>query len=172
MERAGCYSFGVGIESGSQRILDHMRKKITLELIKEKIDLIAQTSIKVTGFLILGYPAETRDDILASLRFVKELNMGRLQLNNFMPLPGSEIYDRLMKEGKLQNIDLSSYYVHDVAFTPDGVSAKELKRLQQIGYLRFYLRPKIMWRLLREIRSLSHIKYLIKRLWDALKSKD
>jgi len=54
MEKSGCYLLTVGIESGSQRILDHMKKKLTLDLIKEKITLIDTiTHIKIIGNFIL-----------------------------------------------------------------------------------------------------------------------
>ena len=64
MERAGCYSLAVGIESGSQRILDLMKKDLTIEEIEYKVALIKRvTKIKVTGFFIIGYPGETKDEI-------------------------------------------------------------------------------------------------------------
>jgi len=86
-----------------------------------------------------------------------------------MPLPGSEIYHNLLKNGQLTNTKANSYSVHDVAYTPDSISSRDLRMLQRFGYLRFYLRPKIIWDLLFEIRSFSHVKYLLKRLWDSLK---
>jgi len=59
MEKSGCYLLTVGIESGSQRILDHMKKNLTLDLIENKIKFInTESRIKVIGNFILGYPLE------------------------------------------------------------------------------------------------------------------
>ncbi|MDI6743432.1 MAG: radical SAM protein, partial [Smithella sp.] len=74
MEKSGCYLLTVGIESGSQRILDHMKKNLTTDLIKEKIEFIRQeTNIKIIGNFILGYPLEKEEDILETIRFAKAL---------------------------------------------------------------------------------------------------
>ena len=57
MEKTGCYSFAAGIESGSPRILKDMRRQVTVEKMREKITLIANTTkIRMTGFLMAGYP--------------------------------------------------------------------------------------------------------------------
>ena len=85
-----------------------------------------------------------------------------------MPLPGSEAYDEVASMGGLDHIDRTKYFVHDVSYTPDGVSRKELKDLQRKAYLEFYLRPKIVWNSLKHIRSLSHFGHLFGRFVDAL----
>lgn len=59
--------------------------------------------MKMTGFFILGYPGETREERYETINFALRLPLQRVQFNNFMPLPGSEIYDRLKAEGKLGN---------------------------------------------------------------------
>ena len=64
MKETGAYAFTVGIESGSQKILDDMKKHLTLELIKEKVDLIRKIGLEPSGFFIIGFPTETKEDIL------------------------------------------------------------------------------------------------------------
>lgn len=168
MEKAGCYSLAVGVEFGSQRIHDLTKKALTIEMIREKLSLLAKTKIKVTGFFLMGIPGETRSEIISTVNLALRLDLGRAHFSNFMPLPGSPLWDSLEKKGMLNNINWNSFFVHDVAFPPDGMSAKELKNIQRSAYIKFYLRPKIIYRIFKEIRSFRHLRSLLNRFRDAL----
>jgi len=169
MEKSGCYSFGLGIESGSQRLLNDFHKQITLKKIREKMEILSRTKIKTTGFFILGYPTDTKKSIIKTIKFAKELPLDRAQFNNFMPLPGSKIYGLLRENKELDNIKWANFFVHNVAYSPKGISPKKLKRFRQRAYLEFYLRPRILFGILKEIKSFSHFKFLIRRFIDSLK---
>lgn len=169
MEAAGCYSVAVGIEFGSQRILNLAKKSLTLELIREKVALLNETKIKTTGFFMLGFPGETKKEIQSTIDLALELDLDRAQFNNFMPLPGSELWDDLEKKGLLSNVDFDKFFVHNVACVPEGMKESDMKTFQRKAYISFYLRPKIIMKLLKEITSLAHLKHLFSRFIDALK---
>lgn len=166
LKKTGCYAMSVGIESGDQKILNDMKKGLTLELIKDKIDLINKVGIDVNGFFIVGYPTETRQTILRTIKFAKKLNIKRAHFSSFLPLPGTEATEMLKKEGLIDKIDWSKLFYSDVPFAPKGMTKKELKKLQCRAFLEFYLRPKIIWYLLLEINSWTHFKALIRRSRD------
>lgn len=168
MERAGCYSLAMGIEFGTQKMLDLTNKGITLEMIEEKIALLAATRIKTTGFFMLGVPGETLGDIQETVKLALRLKLDRAQFNNFMPLPGSELAERLQQANALGNLDWSKMFVHNVSFEIPGVGRKKLKNLQRTAYLRFYLRPKVFINILKEIKSFRHLRYLLRRIHDAI----
>ncbi|MFC1710022.1 B12-binding domain-containing radical SAM protein [Candidatus Omnitrophota bacterium] len=168
MKKAGCHSVSVGIEFGSQRIFDLTRKGENLEAIREKIDILAKTDVTITGFFLLGIPGETFNEMKETIKFALSLPLHRVQINNFMPLPGSEIWENLKKDGKLKDIDYSHFFVHDVSYVSEGIKKTDIKQLQRKGYLKFYFRWKIIKRILSDIRSFSHLKYLIQRFFDAL----
>jgi radical SAM superfamily enzyme YgiQ (UPF0313 family) len=168
MERSGCYSLAVGIEFGSNRTLVATRKGLTVELVRQKLELFRGRHIKVTGFFLFGIPGETLEDMQKTVELALELPLDRAQFNNFMPLPGSPLWDRLQQEGMLGSIDWDRYFVHDVAFCDKGIHPDQLKKLQRRAYLRFYLRPRIMFSLLSEVRSRSHLKFLLRRFIDSL----
>jgi len=89
MEKSGCYLLTVGIESGSQRILDHMKKRLTLDLIRRKINIInTETNIKVIGNFILGYPLEKEEDIYKTIQLAKSLPLSGANFSLFIRLPG------------------------------------------------------------------------------------
>jgi radical SAM superfamily enzyme YgiQ (UPF0313 family) len=168
MAEAGCYSLAVGIEFGSQRIHDLTRKRLNIDMIREKVALLAKTNIKTTGFFLFGIPDETKADMQNTVRLALELDIDRAQFNNFMPLPGSELWDYLVQTNKLGDVNWDKFFVHDVAYVPEDISKEEIKNIQRAAYIKFYFRPKIMYSLLKEIRSLRHLQMLFGRFIDAL----
>jgi radical SAM superfamily enzyme YgiQ (UPF0313 family) len=171
LERAGCYSIGMAIESGSQRIVDHMKRRQNLEKIKEKVKLVDRvTNIRMTGFFILGYPVEEREDILKTIKLAKELPLKRAQFTIWIPVPGSEMTETLKSEGKLNIKNLSSVVLNQINYVPENLTEDELQKLLRKAYLEFYFRPKIILGLLAEIQSIEHLKNIlrrVKRMWKA-----
>ncbi|MBI4697472.1 MAG: radical SAM protein [Nitrospirae bacterium] len=171
LEKAGCYSIGMAIESGSQRIIDHMKRRQSLEKIKEKVELVARTTrIRMTGFFILGYPAEEREDILKTIKLAKELPLKRAQFTIWIPVPGSEMTESLKKEGKLNIADSSLVVLNQINYVPEKMTIKELQGLLRKAYMEFYFRPRIILGLLKEIQSMEHFKNIfrrVKKMWTA-----
>jgi len=171
LERAGCYSIGMAIESGSQRIVDHMKRRQNLEMVREKVELVARTTkIRMTGFFILGYPAEEREDILKTIKLAKELPLKRAQFTIWIPVPGSEMTETLKREGKLKIKNLSSVVLNQINYVPENLTEDELQKLLRRAFFEFYFRPKIILGLLAEIQSLEHLKNIlrrVKRMWSS-----
>ncbi len=166
LKEIGVYSITVGIESGSQRILDHMKKGLTLDLIKDKIHLIKKLGFIINAFFIIGYPSEKKEDIIKTIKFAKELPIDVAHFSCFLPLPGTEITEELLNSGRLKKIDYSRLFYSKIAFSPDGISKKELKKFQQKAFLTFYLRFRILIRLLSRLKSIRHFNSVLKRGMD------
>jgi len=167
MERSGCYSFAVGIESGNQRTLDRIGKRLKVGEVKDKIEMIRRNSrIRITGFFILGYPGETVEEINNTIRFALDLDLDKANFAAFMPLPGSRIYRELREKGLLDGLDFSRISELRVPFSSQEVGARRLRYLLRWAYFRFYGRPHIILRFLRDIRSFSQARVLFDRLRD------
>ena len=172
MENAGCYSFSVGIESGSPRVISDMKRSETLEIMIEKINLISSvTKIRTTGYFMMGYPTETRKDIEKTIELAMKLPLHRAQFSNFLPLPGTEIYDYLIKSGKISPdiIKWNLYLNNRIVYSPEGVSKREMRRLMRKAFARFYFRMRIILGLLKEIHSLSQLNTVIRRFFDVFR---
>jgi radical SAM superfamily enzyme YgiQ (UPF0313 family) len=101
LARSGCCEVWVGAESGSQKILDAMEKGTKVAQIYEARRLLQQYGIKTSFFLQFGYLGETKEDIRATIRMVKELMPDDIGISISYPLPGTKFYEKVragMKE--------------------------------------------------------------------------
>ncbi|MCU0286588.1 MAG: radical SAM protein [Acidobacteria bacterium] len=83
--RGGFYRARIGVESGSQHVLDLMEKGITVQQIKETIINLASAGIKTTVYVVIGHPGETEEDFLKTLAMLEELkdNIWEAECNPF-----------------------------------------------------------------------------------------
>lgn len=170
MEKSGCYLLTVGIESGSQRILDHMKKNLTIDLIKEKINFIHdETNIKIIGNFILGYPMEKAEDIYKTIRLTKNLPLYGANFFPFHPTPGTEIYNELIAKKKLKDIDWKLMGLDLITYVPEGISKQKFKWLFFLAFINFYMRPKIILNVLHATSSPKKLKYIFDRIFGIMK---
>ena len=171
MKQTGLYLISLGIESGSDRVLGLMKKGITTFQIENTIDMIKRHGIDIAGFFILGFPGETIDDINKTIAFSLKLDLIRANFFTYLPFPGTESYNVLRQQNKIDTIDLKRFYFMNATFTPEGIDKDELKSLQRKAFLKFFLRPRIFIYNLKQIKSFSHFKFLLKRFfrWMLLK---
>jgi hypothetical protein len=95
MKQAGCYQLAYGIESGSQNVLDSMRKRYRIQEAEEVIKNTHDAGIQVSANFMFGFPTETRQDFQATLNF---LSRNRKYINEVYP---SESFCSIDKESYL-----------------------------------------------------------------------
>jgi anaerobic magnesium-protoporphyrin IX monomethyl ester cyclase len=95
LARAGCAEVWLGVESGSQKILDAMDKGTKLPDISIVREKLRQAGIKACFFLQFGYPGETFDDIISTIELVRELLPDDIGISISYPLRGTKFYDRV-----------------------------------------------------------------------------
>ncbi len=189
-ERCGCRSATIGIESGSQKTLDRMNRRITREKMEALLREIKSVSgIRLTGNFIIGVPGETRDDIEQTIRYAASLPIDRASFMVYLPLPGTAFFDELKAAGRLTSMDYGMLSPNEggIPFAPDGMTPGDVRTFLLRCYARFYARPRIIGGLLREVHSPGQIAFLagktlgrlggsriggptVARLEDALKS--
>jgi len=102
MSAAGCRRVYLGLESGSQATLDLMKKQLTVEEGARAAEVYRRAGIEVAAFFIVGYPGETVSSIEETFRLALALPLDEISFNVPMPLPGSQLFERLGEpdEGK------------------------------------------------------------------------
>jgi len=149
----------VGIESGSAKILKLMSKRLSKELIEEKVNLMVKAGFKPIGYFIIGYPTETKEDIEETIRFAKKLKLYEAAFTCYIPMPGTQTFDYIVKnEGFPESFDFTKLTTDKINYTPKGITEGELLQLKRKALLSFYLRPRQIMNLLLNVK---HLKFTI-----------
>ena len=165
LEKAGCFYIYVGIESGSQETLDRMSRGVTLEQMEEKINLIRRHSrIKILGFFMIGYDGESRMDVEKTIDFARRLPLDMASFFFFTPLPGTPVYYRLKSENRIDPMDPAQFLYTKISISSNELSEAWLHWAKFKANLLFYLRPFILWGMIREIRSWYQVYRLLQRI--------
>jgi radical SAM superfamily enzyme YgiQ (UPF0313 family) len=98
LARAGCVEVWMGVESGSQKILDAMQKGLRVEQVAQARQSLRENGIRACYFLQFGYPGETWDDIEKTIQMVRETRPDDLGISVSYPLPGTKFYERVREQ--------------------------------------------------------------------------
>ncbi|HLB31148.1 MAG TPA: radical SAM protein [Gammaproteobacteria bacterium] len=93
-----CEAVWLGAESGSQKVLDAMKKGITIEQIHKARDLLGSYNIRACFFIQFGYPCETLEDIQSTIRLVRTAMPDDIGISVSYPLSGTEFYNQVFHE--------------------------------------------------------------------------
>ncbi|GAB4496721.1 MAG: radical SAM protein [Anaerolineales bacterium] len=142
LARAGCRIVWVGAESGSQKILDAMDKGDKVEDIYRATKLLHENGIQIGFFLQFGYPSENWDDVLLTLKMVRECMPDDIGISVSYPLPGTKFYERVKLElGEKQNWVDSD----DLAMLYRGPFPQEFYRILH-GRVHYEFRLRKAWK--------------------------
>ena len=131
--------------------------------IRDKIELIKRcTKLRLTGFFLIGYPGETESEILETINFAKFLNLDKASFTFVMPLHGTDLED-IYKKKKEGAINWENFFYYRIVEGLSDIPMERLARLHKKAILEFYLRPKIIFGLLGELKTLSQIKIITQR---------
>lgn len=158
MKKAGCVSMALGIESANQRILDLIKKQLNKEIVRKTCKLIHEVGIETTGFFMIGFPTETKQEIKNTIDFAASLPIDRAHFTKVTPLPGTELFDLWVEEyAKDGKIDWKTfdYYQFDADWSECNFD--EISKLQTLGFIKFYSKPG---RLLKFLSQLEAGQYL------------
>jgi hopanoid biosynthesis associated radical SAM protein HpnJ len=153
LKDSGLRLLTVGFESGSQKILNNIRKGIRVEQAREFVKATRELGILVHGAFILGLPGETPETIEATMRYALELDLYSIQVSLVAPYPGTELYSQGLKEGWIvrEGDGLTRDGIQNAAIAYDGLSREEIFDAVERFYRRYYLRPRPILRILREM---------------------
>lgn len=104
LERTGGTSLTFAPESGSARIRALIKKNMTEEDLMRAVRLCTARGLNVSNFLVLGFPQDTREDLNQTVRLAVRLaaaGVNDIALSLFFPIPNTELYDELVKMGRI-----------------------------------------------------------------------
>lgn len=112
MKGAGCELIKIGVESGSDRILKMIRKGETKQKMMAAARTVKEQGIKLTVYLMIGFPGETDEDVRKTIDFAHELDADYYSLSVLAPYYGTEIYNSLQSTGFELKKENWEYFYH------------------------------------------------------------
>jgi anaerobic magnesium-protoporphyrin IX monomethyl ester cyclase len=140
MADAGCKYIFIGFESRHQGTLDRYNKNITDTMARDVTELLRTYNISVHASFIIGNIDETREMVMDTIRYAREIDPQAVQFTILTPYPGTKLFDEV--KDRIISHDWDRYdCLHSVVRT-DHLGQKELEALLKKAYLSFYLSPR------------------------------
>ena len=95
LKEAGCFRIWIGAESGSQKIIDLMDRRVDVNHVKKMIQDTNALGIETGTFIMLGYPGETEEDIHTTVQYLKEANPTHYTITIAYPIKGTSLYNEI-----------------------------------------------------------------------------
>jgi len=170
MKAAGCMAVWLGVESGSQLIIEKMHKRIKLDQTRNAFKTARELGIMTIANVVLGFPGETEQTAWETINFIKELKPGDVGFYIATPYPGTPLYELVKQNGWLKTTDFNYYDTATPTFETPLLSMEKLREIRYKALQQFYLRPGYVLEMLRRggIYGISSVKtsaaYLLRAL--------
>jgi anaerobic magnesium-protoporphyrin IX monomethyl ester cyclase len=152
MKKAGCSLLGIGVESGSERIIKAMHKqgvdRSWTGLCRQVFGWTRDLGIGTNAYYVIGNPTETREEIEETIRLALELNSDSIQVHFYTPYPGSQAWE-LYKDRLDESVSKQLYHYARPLLSLAAVSPEDLVKLRSRFYKRYLFRPRFALRHLR-----------------------
>lgn len=172
MKEAGCWGMHFGVEGGTQKLIDSIKKDSTLDAIRNAFKWCRELGINTRAYMMLGLPNSTIADDLATIQFAKDIDPDWAQFTITTPYPGTQLHQELVDKNEIQSSDWDTYQSWGgfseeltLPWVTKGRTSEELKNLQRYALKSFYFRPKVI---LRKISSIDNLSILRKYALGAL----
>ena len=143
MYDGGLRTINVGIESLNKELLTKSsRKVIDYSHQEEIITYCDKKGINVTAFYILGWPDETLESAMETIRYAKKLNTNVASFTIYTPFPGTVVFEQL--KDKFITEDLTKFDAHNLVFKHKNFSPEALFNIKEKAYISYYFRPKYL----------------------------
>jgi len=167
LARSGCRNLTYAPESGSQRTLKYIKKKVHPERVLASMRIAKELGVNIKANLMIGFPDERRRDLLYTMRFGLQaawMGVDDIPLFPFSPYPGTSLYDELRRDGSLPppNDDyFAGLGYMDMTRTISSsryMGTAELNLYRILGMSAFYVvgyarRPSRILRTIRNVRA-------------------
>jgi radical SAM superfamily enzyme YgiQ (UPF0313 family) len=150
MRRAGCWQIAYGIESGSQRVLNHVKHEVKLPRLLETLRMTRAAGLRIKGLMMCAHPTETEESLKETESFLRTAPIDLMQLTKFTPYPGTPSYPTIHSYGEFTE-DWESMNAMNFVFVPNGLDVRTLEIYFDRIYRTFYSRPDVLLGLARMV---------------------
>ena len=143
LKEAGCYRIWIGAESGSQKIIDAMDRRVDVNVVKDAIIKTNSMGIETGTFIMLGYPGEDEKDIKETINYLKKANPTHFTITIAYPIKGTSLYTEIEK---------------DITIQPDWETSTD----RQIDFKRTYSRKYYDYAVRKVVNEVNYHKEVLK----------
>lgn len=169
MKKAGCHYIRFGVESGSQKMLDIMKKGTTLAKIENAFKLCRKIGIKTQAFFLFGIPGETQATVRETIEFAKKLKPDSAQFAVVIPHPGTELYQICKNNDWLKYTTWEDFSSWNSLIETDKLSREDIETARIRAYREFYFRPSYILRTIFKIQSFKDLRAVVKSAGSIIK---
>jgi len=158
LKKAGTHMLYYAIETGSPEMQKRIKKNLDLEKARHLVQYTVRQGIVTGGFFMFGFPHETREQMLQTIRFAKEMPFHIADFFYVTPRPNTQLFGEFKEMGLgVDHMESGDY--QRLSFNGSAVSDAELRKIWKKAFREFYFHP---WRVLRLCKVISNKRLLIK----------
>lgn len=164
LKDGGCGRVLLGVECGSQKLLDSMQKDIKVEDSRKASRILKKVGLRTEAFIVVGYPGETEDTLKETVSLIKECSFTDVGVWLFTPLPGSEIYCDVGKEGTFHEDWERMNSIDGVVFVPKALTEQQLLDYSDLCYKACYGKLGSLLTMYKRFHTMAHTKAILRSL--------
>ena len=165
MKQAGVFKAGIGVESANEEVRKSIRKSLKLENVEQALRWFREEGIITIAFFIIGFPNDTEKTINETIDFAIRANPSIANFSLLIPFPGTQLYTTLVEAGQMAAAETpfyeSGFYDAKMYHRCASLTPEQVAQLQKRAYTKFNFRPLKILETIRDIRSLTELKWTI-----------
>ena len=171
MKKSGCKMIRLGVESGSQEVLDRIRKGLTLAQIKEGVRRVKKSGIQALGGFMFGFPYDSRKSVEQTIAFAKKLSPDQVQFSICMCYPGTSLYEYIKDNDLLLAKSFKEFdMTHGPVASTLDMERGYLEHILARAYREFYFRPEFILQTLFHLKDIDEIRRVLRSLKSLIKT--
>ena len=171
MKSAGCKMIRFGVESGSQEVLDKIKKGLTLDRIEKGFRMTKRAGIQALGGFMFGFPYDTRETVEQTIQFAKKLSPDQVQFSINMSYPGTSLYEYAKKNNLVLAQSFKEFdMTHGPVVKTADMERDDLRDILARAYREFYFRPEYVLQTLCHLKDQDEVRRVFRSLKSLLKT--
>jgi radical SAM superfamily enzyme YgiQ (UPF0313 family) len=115
---------------------------LNLKKVEETVELALRHSLTVRGFFMIGFPGETKKEIMQTIEYAKNLDIHFASISIVTPYPGTELYEIAANGGYIKDRDYSGYFFAKASIETNEFTREELEEIKRRAEKEFYNHPR------------------------------